>query len=115
LEDFNPENAAWQLWVKRHNTVSYHSWNLRAGYRGYRPPQAVRLAYLPVIWADSCLFSLLVPPSFVFYSHGWMEALQAGDRAPEFVLPAANREGCISLADLLAGGVAVIEFLRGTW
>lgn len=51
----------------------------------------------------------------MFYSHGWMEALKVGDRAPEFVLPAANREGCISLADLLAGGVAVIEFLRGTW
>ena len=41
--------------------------------------------------------------------------LKVGDRAPEFTLPAANREGTFSLPDLLARGALIIEFLRGTW
>jgi hypothetical protein len=43
------------------------------------------------------------------------ETLQIGSRAPEFSLGAANREGELSLAALLAGGPLIIEFLRGTW
>ena len=43
------------------------------------------------------------------------ENLQVGAKAPDFTLRAANREGEFSLASLLAGGVLVIEFLRGTW
>jgi peroxiredoxin len=42
-------------------------------------------------------------------------ALQVGDRAPEFTLPAANREGTFSLAQLIAHGTLILEFLRGTW
>jgi hypothetical protein len=48
------------------------------------------------------------------------EAVRAGERAPEFTLRAANRfaNGVpveFSLGQLLAGGAAVLEFLRGTW
>lgn len=41
--------------------------------------------------------------------------LRVGDRAPEFELFAANREGTVSLRELLARGPALLEFLRGTW
>jgi peroxiredoxin len=41
--------------------------------------------------------------------------LQIGDRAPEFTLMAANRDGGFSLAQLLARGPLILEFLRGTW
>ncbi len=41
--------------------------------------------------------------------------LKVGDRAPEFALPAANREGTFSLTPLLARGAVILEFLRGTW
>ena len=43
------------------------------------------------------------------------ETLDVGSRAPEFSLDAANREGQISLKDLLAQGHLVLEFIRGTW
>jgi peroxiredoxin len=43
------------------------------------------------------------------------ETLKIGDRAPEFVLPAANREGIVSLSGSLTRGLVVVEFLRGTW
>ncbi len=41
--------------------------------------------------------------------------LQIGDRAPDFTLAAANREGTFSLGQLLARGPLILEFLRGTW
>ena len=41
--------------------------------------------------------------------------LKVGDRAPEFALGAANRDGTISLRQTLARGPAIVEFLRGTW
>jgi peroxiredoxin len=43
------------------------------------------------------------------------ETLTIGSRAPEFTLPAANRSGTSSLAELLRQGALVVEFLRGTW
>lgn len=43
------------------------------------------------------------------------ETLQAGSRAPEFSLYAANREGQFSLPSLLQNGNLILEFLRGTW
>jgi peroxiredoxin len=43
------------------------------------------------------------------------ETLRVGDRAPDFTLAAANRDGSFSLAELLAAGPVVLEFLRGTW
>ena len=43
------------------------------------------------------------------------DTLKVGDRAPEFTLPAANREGSLSLAGLRAEGAVIVEFLRGTW
>jgi hypothetical protein len=43
------------------------------------------------------------------------ETLEIGSRAPEFVLPAANREGILSLSGAVARGPAIVEFLRGTW
>ena len=41
--------------------------------------------------------------------------LTKGDKAPEFTLGAANREEPIRLAQILARGPAIVEFLRGTW
>jgi len=41
--------------------------------------------------------------------------LHVGDRAPDFSLTAANREGVLTLSGLLANGAVWIEFLRGTW
>jgi peroxiredoxin len=38
-----------------------------------------------------------------------------GSRAPDFSLTAANREGNFSLSSLRAHGLAILEFLRGTW
>jgi len=43
------------------------------------------------------------------------ETLKIGDRAPEFSLPAANREGHVSLSNSLGQGAVIVEFLRGTW
>ncbi len=43
------------------------------------------------------------------------ETLKVGDRSPDFSLAAANRPGRLVLAELLAGGTVVLEFLRGTW
>jgi peroxiredoxin len=43
------------------------------------------------------------------------ETLKTGDRAPEFLLPAANRESIVSLSGSLSRGPVVVEFLRGTW
>ena len=43
------------------------------------------------------------------------ETLRVGSRAPDFMLAAANRPGMFSLAGLVAIGVVVLEFLRGTW
>lgn len=43
------------------------------------------------------------------------ETLEVGSQAPEFSLPAANREGSFSLSGLLARGPLIFEFLRGTW
>ena len=43
------------------------------------------------------------------------ETLEIGSRAPEFLLPAANREGTLSLSGALVGGPVIVEFLRGTW
>jgi peroxiredoxin len=43
------------------------------------------------------------------------ESLAVGDRAPDFTLPAANREGTFSLSRWLQRGPLILEFLRGTW
>jgi hypothetical protein len=43
------------------------------------------------------------------------ETLAVGSRAPEFLLPAANRDGILSLSGFLWRGVLIVEFLRGTW
>ena len=43
------------------------------------------------------------------------ETLKTGDRAPEFLLRAANREGIFSLSGALTHGPVIVEFLRGTW
>ena len=34
---------------------------------------------------------------------------------PEFLLPAANRDGIVSLSGFLSRGTLIVEFLRGTW
>jgi len=43
------------------------------------------------------------------------DTLHIGDRAPDFSLSAANRPEEFSLSEALAGGPAILEFLRGTW
>jgi hypothetical protein len=43
------------------------------------------------------------------------ETLTIGSRAPEFLLPAVNREGIFSLSGFLSRGRLIVEFLRGTW
>jgi peroxiredoxin len=43
------------------------------------------------------------------------ETLTVGSRAPEFLLPAANRDGILSLSGFLSRGTLIVEFLRGTW
>jgi len=43
------------------------------------------------------------------------ETLGIGSRAPEFLLPAANREGIFSLSGAVTRGPVIVEFLRGTW
>jgi len=43
------------------------------------------------------------------------ETLKVGDRAPDFTLFVANRDGSISLKQLLERGPMILEFLRGTW
>ena len=43
------------------------------------------------------------------------DTLEIGSPAPDFSLGAANREGTFTLADLLAQGALILEFLRGTW
>jgi hypothetical protein len=41
--------------------------------------------------------------------------LKNGDRAPEFQLTAANRDGKFTLSAALKRGAVILEFLRGTW
>ena len=43
------------------------------------------------------------------------DTLEIGSAAPGFSLAAANREGMFTLDSLLAQGLLVLEFLRGTW
>jgi peroxiredoxin Q/BCP len=43
------------------------------------------------------------------------ETLAVGSRAPEFLLPAANRDGILSLSGFLSRRALIVEFLRGTW
>ena len=65
------------------------------------------------------VLSAIVQVSSLFYSRDQMRestaTLQIGDRAPEFTLRAANREGEVSLSSLLQHGPVILEFLRGTW
>ncbi len=56
----------------------------------------------------------------VLYSRKQMmdstETLAPGSLAPEFLLPAANRDEMYSLSGLLSqSGALILEFLRGTW
>jgi peroxiredoxin len=55
----------------------------------------------------------------LFYSPRKMkertETLAVGDRAPDFTLPAVNREGTFSLSSVRQRGPVILEFLRGTW
>lgn len=41
--------------------------------------------------------------------------LKVGDRAPEFMLLAANMPQAVSLKAILESGPMIVEFLRGTW
>jgi peroxiredoxin len=43
------------------------------------------------------------------------DTLEIGSPAPDFSLGAANRPGIFTLDALLAQGVLILEFLRGTW
>lgn len=70
------------------------------------------------IQLDSYVSSTIVRFSWVFYSLRRMaesSTLKVGDRAPDFTLAAANRDGTHSLRDALQRGPALLEFLRGTW
>jgi peroxiredoxin len=42
------------------------------------------------------------------------ETLQVGSKAPDFVLKEANGSE-FRLSGLLASGILILEFLRGTW
>jgi peroxiredoxin len=41
--------------------------------------------------------------------------VQPGERAPDFTLPAADREGVVSLADYRGKGPVLLAMLRGLW
>ena len=43
------------------------------------------------------------------------DTLGIGSIAPAFTLPAANRSGNFSLADMLSRAALIVEFMRGTW
>jgi hypothetical protein len=45
------------------------------------------------------------------------DTLESGSRAPDFSLAAANRgqSALFTLGGLLAEGVLILEFMRGTW
>lgn len=43
------------------------------------------------------------------------DTLEIGASAPDFTLPAANREGDFRLGGFLELGPLILEFLRGTW
>ncbi len=63
---------------------------------------------LQALWAGSACFTFA---SMARES----STLRLGDRAPDFTLAAANRPGTVSLAERLARGPVIVEFLRGTW
>ncbi|HEX6908257.1 MAG TPA: hypothetical protein VF154_16700 [Terriglobales bacterium] len=43
------------------------------------------------------------------------ETLAVGERAPDFTLPAANRQGNFAASEMWQRGPVILEFLRGTW
>jgi peroxiredoxin len=43
------------------------------------------------------------------------ETLAVGERAPDFTLPAANRQGNVAASEMWQRGPVILEFLRGTW
>jgi len=43
------------------------------------------------------------------------DTLGIGSSAPDFSLPAANRDGVFTLRGFLIHGPVIVEFLRGTW
>lgn len=64
-------------------------------------------------------FSTGCREQIVHYSRNRMqdrtETLTVGSRAPEFLLPSANRDRILSLSGFLSRGTLIVEFLRGTW
>jgi len=64
----------------------------------------------------SCLVLHAPLPYSQFEMQNRTETLEIGSRAPEFSLPAANREGSVfTLSTMLGRGPVIVEFLRGTW
>jgi hypothetical protein len=61
------------------------------------------------------LFLISISPKVELSMKNRTETLEIGMPAPDFSLGAANREGTFTLADLLAQGALILEFLRGTW
>ncbi len=43
------------------------------------------------------------------------ETLAVGEHAPDFTLPAANRQASFSASEAWQRGPLILEFLRGTW
>ncbi len=43
------------------------------------------------------------------------DTLEIGSTAPDFSLPAANRDNEFTLVGFLEHGPLILEFLRGTW
>ncbi len=84
-----------------------------------RPTNRKGATFPAVISADSPGISVVVAIFSVFYSPDKMSVtsstLKPGDRAPEFTLSAANREGSFALTELRTRGTVILEFLRGTW
>jgi hypothetical protein len=63
----------------------------------------------------SLLFSISMTIKVELNMKNRTDTLEVGSRAPDFSLGAANREGVFTLGGLLADGVVILEFLRGTW
>jgi hypothetical protein len=74
---------------------------------------------LPVFYNSPGTLSVIVHGSHLTYSRLNMkdrtDTLGIGSSAPDFSLPAANRDGVFTLREFLIHGPVIVEFLRGTW
>jgi hypothetical protein len=68
-----------------------------------------------VLFVEMCWLRVESGPHQTQLMQDHTETLRIGSKARDFSLKAANRPDEFTLTGLLASGILILEFLRGTW